>query len=344
MNPYISDILSQPDALRTAINKFSAHSLDIIYRDLNNGKFDHIIMTGMGSSYNACYPACLQLAGLSIPVTLISTAELLHFYRGQIGARTLLWLNSQSGRSAELVHLLERIKTTPPACILASVNDETSPMAYAADVCLPIHAGAETTVSTKTYVNMLAINLLVPLYLTGQTPDKVKTQLLSAAGEAESYLQDWQAHVAHIDTLLAEFEELFIVGRGPSMSTVWTGALICKEAAKHAVEGMNAGDFRHGPMELISPHLTALVLAGSPTTSALNHNLATDIVKHGGQALWIDSAPDTHLPAIIHPATFDLARPLMEILPLQLLTIALAERKGIQPGHFQVVGKVTSRE
>jgi glucosamine--fructose-6-phosphate aminotransferase (isomerizing) len=344
MNPYISDILAQPDALRMAISKFSVDSLDTIYKDLNNGKFDRIVLTGMGSSYNACYPACLQLADLPVPVTLVNTAELLHYLNGQIGPRTLLWLNSQSGRSAELVHLLERIKTTLPACILASVNDDSSPLASVADVCMLIHAGEENTVSTKTYVNMLAINLLVSIQLTGQDFDKATSQMLSAADEMESYLQNWQVYVAHIDSLLGAFEELFIIGRGPSMSTAWTGALICKEAAKFAVEGMNAADFRHGPMELISPNLTALILAGFPTTSGLNHNLATDIVKHGGNAIWIDSVSDTHLSTITHPKTSDLVRLLAEILPLQLLTIALAKRKDVQPGHFRVVGKVTVRE
>ena len=43
----------------------------------------------------------------------------------------------------------------PPACLLTCVNDESSPLASAADIFLPIHAGPETTVSTKTYLNTL---------------------------------------------------------------------------------------------------------------------------------------------------------------------------------------------
>jgi glucosamine--fructose-6-phosphate aminotransferase (isomerizing) len=128
------------------------------------------------------------------------------------------------------------------------------------------------------------------------------------------------------------------------MGAVWNGALINKEAAKFPLEGMNAADFRHGPMELISPDFTAFILAGSPTTSALNHKLATDIFKHKGRVIWIDSTPDAHLPTITHPTTTDLVRPIVEILPLQFLTLALAERKNIQPGHFRVVSKVTTIE
>lgn len=344
MNPYITDILAQPDALRKAVSKFSTHSLGSVGQRLNNGEFDRIIVTGMGSSYNAGYPAYLQLATLPVPVLFVNAAELLHYSSEQIGARTLLWLNSQSGRSAELVNILERIKATPPACILASVNDETSPLASAADVCLPIHAGQESTVSTKTFVNTLAINLLASLHLTGQNFDTLKDQILTVADKIEVYLSDWEAHVAHIDSLLGDFDELFIIGRGPSMSVTWTGALICKEAAKYAVEGMNAADFRHGPLELTSSSFLALILAGSPKTSALNRNLATDIVKYGGRALWIDTVNDSQLPTIIYPESANVVRPLAEIIPLQLLTVALAERKGIQPGHFRVVGKVTTTE
>ena len=37
MNPYITDILSQPDALRKAINKFSIQPLASISQRLNSG-------------------------------------------------------------------------------------------------------------------------------------------------------------------------------------------------------------------------------------------------------------------------------------------------------------------
>ena len=344
MNPYLSDILEQPNALRKAANNFSRKVLKPIQQHLKEDRFDRIIITGMGSSRNASYPAYLQLATLPIPVLFVNAAELLHYFSGQIGPRTLLWLNSQSGRSAELVHLLERIQAIPPACILASVNDENSPVAHAADICLPIHAGTESTVSTKTYVSTLATNLLAAIQLIGQDVDTHKNQLLSGVENMESYISDWDSHVAHIDSLLGDFKNLYVIGRGASMSTTWTGALICKEAAKYSVEGMNAADFRHGPLELASSNFIAIIIAGSPDTSLLNRKLANDIVKYGGRAIWLDSTPDANLPTIIHPTTSDLMRPLVEILPLQLLTLALAERKKIQPGQFRVVGKVTANE
>ena len=137
MNPYIRDILSQPDMLRAALDHYSKSALEKI--DLKD--FDRIILSGMGSSFNAAYPAFIELSKQSVPVQLVNAAELLHSLYGMTGTRSLLWLNSQSGRSAELVHLLERSRSVPPVRLLTFVNDVTSPMGERTDVCIPIHAG-----------------------------------------------------------------------------------------------------------------------------------------------------------------------------------------------------------
>ncbi len=343
MNPYISDILSQPAALRDAVQKFSTAPLAPITERLQSGDFDRLVITGMGASYNAAYPAYLQLTGLPIPVMLVNAAELVHYMDGLIGTRTLLWANSQSGRSAELLHLIQRIEPTPPACILASVNDKTSPLAAAVNVCLPIHAGPESTVSTKTYVNTLAVNLLAAQQLAGREVEPLKSAMLTAADEIENYLSDWQARVNDLDDLLGDFETLLLLGRGDSMSAVWNGALINKEAAKFSLEGMNAAEFRHGPLELAAPGFCAMIFAGASTTSVLNCKLALDIVEHGGRAIWLDSIIDPELPTFAFPVV-DSVRPVTEILPMQLLTLVMAKREGVEPGIFRFIGKITTTE
>ena len=53
MNPYIQDILAQPAALQVALKNYTASMLEKI--DLAD--FDRVIISGMGSSYYAAYPA-----------------------------------------------------------------------------------------------------------------------------------------------------------------------------------------------------------------------------------------------------------------------------------------------
>ena len=344
MNPYIRDILSQPDALREAINHFSAVPLTPLIQQLRQNEFDRILITGMGASYNAAYPAFLQLTGQTLPVMLANAAELLHYSSGLISSRTLLWMNSQSGRSIELVRLIEKINNTLPASILACVNDTSSPLALAADVCLHIHAGAEATVSTRTYLNMLAVNLLAAITLSGDDASSVIPKLLSAATAMEHYLANWQTHVAELDARLAEVDDLVILGRGASLAAVWNGSLISKEAAKCAFEGMHAAVFRHGPLELASPNLSVLMFEGARQTARLNRDLALEVTRLGGRVLWLAQEADADLPAFRLPSVDEIALPLVEILPLQMLTILMSQRKGIEPGLFRHVPKITLQE
>jgi glucosamine--fructose-6-phosphate aminotransferase (isomerizing) len=340
MNPYIHDILSQPTMLRAALDHYSKSTLATIDRQ----DFDRIILSGMGSSFNAAYPALIELSKQSIPVQLVTAAELLHSLTGMIGTRSLLWLNSQSGRSAELVHLIERLKPTPPARLLTFVNDLSSPMARRADVCVPIHAGEESTVSTKTYTNMLAMNLLAAMQLTGADVDATIGEMRATADAMEAYLANWESHVQELDSMLGDFEQLYIIGRGSSMSTVWNGSLNNKEAAKCSFEGMHAADFRHGPLEVVDKGFTALILSGPRQTSALNRALAQDILSYGGKVIWLDSTLDAEIPTHLLKETGELTRPLVEILPMQMLTLVMAKRKGIDAGQFRHISKVTARE
>lgn len=344
MNPYIYDILSQPEALRAALEHYPAEKIEPLRVRLQAGDFDRIVLTGMGSSFNAAYPAWLRLAVLPIPTLFLNAAELLHYGQNLIGLRSLLWMNSQSGRSVEVVRLLESLEDRRPAFQISMSNFVDSPMAQSADLAVPIHAGSEATVSTKTYLNMLAVLSLAAVQLTGGDWSAARKSMQAAADAMEAYLANWQEKIAELDALLGEVDQLLILGRGDSLAAAWNGSLINKEAAKCAFEGMNAADFRHGPLELASPRLTVLVLEGAPQTAALNRDLALEVTRYGGKALWLASRPDAELPTLVLPAAEESARPLVEILPLQMLTIVMARRTGFEPGVFRHVGKVTMTE
>lgn len=343
-NPYIADILAQPAALRAAVQHYPDEKIEAVRARLKSGEFSRIVLTGMGSSYNAAYPAFLKLSSLPVPVSLVNTAEMLNYSSGQVDAHTLLWMNSQSGRSAEIVRMVEQVASQPPACLLAMTNFVDSPLGQKAGVMVPIWAGEEATVSTKTYANMLAVLSLASEQLTGGDWQTLRQSMLRAADAIETYLAGWQERTAELDALLERVDQLLILGRGPSMGAVWNGALINKEAAKCAFEGMNVADFRHGPLELAGPNLTVLIFEGAPRTASLNRALALEVKALGGKAIWLAMQPDSALPTLCLPPVEESVRPLVEILPLQLLTIAMARRNGFVPGKFRHIGKITTQE
>ncbi len=344
LNPYITDILSQPTALRDSLEHYPSEQIELLRACLLRGDFSRIVLTGMGSSLYAAYPAWLNLLALPVPVIHANTAEVLHYGQPLIDSRTLLWINSQSGRSVEIVRLLEALKDHRPAFQLSMSNYLDSPMSQSADLAVPIYAGNESTVSTKTYINMLAMLLLVSTQLTGGNCSSLRQSMSNAADAIEAFLANWQDKVSELDSLLGEVDQLLIVGRGPSMGAVWNGSLVIKEASKCMVEGMNAADFRHGPLELTSLHLTLLVMEGTARTSRLNYDLAMDVAKLGGKVIWLGPKPAADFKTFTLPVVDEAVLPLVEILPAQMLSILLAQRKGLEPGVFRNIGKVTEVE
>jgi glucosamine 6-phosphate synthetase-like amidotransferase/phosphosugar isomerase protein len=70
MNPYIRDIISQPETLRNALDNYSKSALQNVHLE----DYDRIIVSGMGSSYNAANPAWIELSKQSVPVQLVNAA------------------------------------------------------------------------------------------------------------------------------------------------------------------------------------------------------------------------------------------------------------------------------
>ncbi|MBP2323462.1 glucosamine--fructose-6-phosphate aminotransferase (isomerizing) [Kibdelosporangium banguiense] len=332
---YVQDILGQPQALRglltaglgSAASTFLSHGI---------AGFDRILITGMGASLYASYPSYLRLAKAGLPVWLVETGELLHDVPELVTGRSLLWVASQSGESAEVQALLERCADPRPT-VLGIVNNTDSALARAADVVIELHAGEETAVSTRTYVNTLAASALAVRLALGE-PES--TDLFDATGAMQHYLAHWRAHADAISDAISTPDALVILGRGASLAAASTGALIIKEAAKYHAEAMSTSQFRHGPLEMVAEGVTAVLLEGDRRTAPFSQRLADDIRRYGGRVVWLGQRvldPD----AIPLAAYRGAAQHIAEILPLQLLSVVLAERAGIEPGVFRHLEKVT---
>ena len=343
-NPYIQDILSQAESVKAALTNFDATSLTTLIRSIQRADFDRIVLTGMGSSLFASYPIWLQLINSGFPAYWIDCSELIHHAQPIITKRTLVWITSQSGRSAEIVSLLEIVKQSG-AAILATVNDLKSPLAAAASYHVPIHAEVERTVSTRTYVNTLAVSQLTVLALTNGDIQKGLDELHTTAEAIADYLASWQTQLHTIGERIKRTPDLILLGRGSSLAAAYTGALILGEASKVAAIGMQAGEFRHGPLELASDKLTVLLFAGLQETQELNANLHRDLNEAGAHPIWITAQDGIQLQTQLRrPHAVGIGLPLAEIIPIQMLTIHLAQENGIEPGRFFRTGKVTFTE
>ncbi len=255
---YMSDLLDQPSALQATLDSLNKTSpLSSIFNLLRSGKYQRVILTGMGSSFHGLYPLQLRLFALPIGVIRLETAELIHYAQELIDPANLVVAVSQSGQSVEVVRLLEFTKGR--VTTIGVTNTAGSALAEGADLVILTEAGEEATVSCKTYISALAALTWLGDQLLGE-----KTHfptLRDVPQKVADYWSGWQDSVEILSQKLAGVENLFLLGRGSSLAAACAGALIIKESARFGAEGMNSAAF---PPWSAGSHLTAHLCPGIP--------------------------------------------------------------------------------
>jgi glucosamine--fructose-6-phosphate aminotransferase (isomerizing) len=338
---YLRDIVAQPQAISDTLNALEeGGSLKSLCDRFAGGEFGRVVLTGMGSSFHALHPLNLELISHGHMPLMVETSELIYCMPALLDRSTLLVAVSQSGRSVEIVRLLEMNQRR--ATLIGVTNTPGSPLTEGADALLLTEAGDEFSVSCKTYLaSLVALDWLGSLLCRKDLPN-TRNELEKAAPAAKHYLECWRNHVRDIIPLLAGIRDLFLAGRGASLAAVGTGGLIIKESTHFHSEGMSGAAFRHGPMEMLNPNIFVLVFEGDIGVRHLNSRLAQDIRARGGRAELVgkDALPD----AFRLPVAPQSLRPLLEILPVEMITLALAALTGREAGKFEIGSKVTTVE
>ena len=336
---FIAEIAGQPEAIRRAVRGLAAQArgIDRVRRAM--AAAPSVLFTGMGSSYDACYAAVTELAGRGAPVSMVDSAELLHFRLPAVPPGGVVIAVSQSGESAELVRLAERVAALPSQPLLVSItNGSRNTLAEAASVALDTHAGEEYGPSTMTFAGSLA--------MLGAVCGLSAEEIAEGADALDGLIEHADVFAEMVEEWLGDRPTLALLGRGTARAAAEMGALTLKEAARFPAESLQTAQFRHGPLELAGPSLAAMVFATEPRTAVLDLALAGELADQGAAVVVVSEdgggpqgvvgVATGSLPAVISPA--------VAILPAQLLAWRLANRRGLHPGEFQIAAKVTTRE
>jgi glutamine---fructose-6-phosphate transaminase (isomerizing) len=347
MGSFATEIFEQPDALLATVELVEPQieNLASTLLRIRAGEVQRIVFTGMGGSLSGVYPSVLRLTAGGIDARAIDAAELLHYHAGILSAHTLLIVISQSGRSAEIPGLLELAKRQG-AAVLGVTNTPESILHQGSQAALITQAGAETTVASKTYTCTLAALHLLTSAILGDNLEAEMTHITAIAEVIRARLDGWRDQMSGLAEAWAQTGFVEYLARGYSLASAATSALITKESVKIPTESMNAGQFRHGPIELVDERFTGIFFMGEAGTFDLNHKLAADIVRYNGR-LALVSPTDAGLAGttwIQMPDCPPALLPIAEIVPVQLFCVALSMQHGYQPGEFRYSSKVTTQE
>jgi len=152
---------------------------------------------------------------------------------------------SQSGASPDIVALQAAAKAGG-ALTLAVVNVEDSPVAQAADIVIPLGAGAERSVAaTKSFIASVAALAGVAVAAGAGNG------LAQGLARLPQALADTGAGSDAAAALLTGAGSAYVAGRGPGYGIAQEAALKAKETAAIHAEAFSLAELMHGPARLV---------------------------------------------------------------------------------------------
>jgi glucosamine--fructose-6-phosphate aminotransferase (isomerizing) len=306
----------------------------------------HILFVARGSSDNAAiYGRYLVETHLGIQASLAAPSVATH-YRARLDLSDALVVSvSQSGRTEEIVEV-QRWAGSLGAATVAVSNDADSPLAADADVPLTTQAGSERAVpATKSYTAQLAA--LAGLAATLPGGDDL-WPLLDRVPAEVARLESAEDGVAGAVDVLAAAKAVLVTGRGLVFGTALEVGLKLEETCLQPVRGLSYADLRHGPIAVVGPGLTAVVVA-APDGPMLEPiiELAGDLTQRGARVLAVGGEARLAAAAAYHvpgPALPEAVAPIGLIVPAQLVVESLARRLGLDPDAPRGLSKVTTTD
>lgn len=339
---FLKEVSEQPECLRKLV---------MFYRGQGKARLEawahlarnhrRVVFAGMGTSEFAPEAILGALAQQNIDATTRDAGEWLHYQRIRMGLSVLI---SQSGESVETRLLADQLRDKTD--LVAITNNEASSLAQAAKLVLPMMAGSETAISTKTYVNTLAVLYLMAQAMEGTSAIGLGLDGLGKIAKAIPVVD--HAAIEKAAHLLADAAAIHCVARGPAVAAAKQAALTFIEGARIAATAYTGGAFRHGPFELADKNLRCVFFIPEGPTCRLVETMAAEVAEKGGRVVVIT---DTSVSLNgNHVCLLKVSRYGEELFPLsaatthELLLHAVAAARGVEAGRFRYGQKITSKE
>lgn len=275
----LKEIGEQPRVLEQLLSDQAA-PVERVARTIRERAPAAIVLVARGSSDNAAVYGRYLLEVCNRRLTSLAAPSGLTLYgSGPRLDSTVVIGVSQSGQGEDVVEYLREARRQG-APTVAIVNDEASPLAEAADTVLACQAGPELSVpATKTV--SAEMTLLAMLSCALDLEDFSALQVLPAAVRG---ILDRRAEAAGLAQRLASTTLGSVIGRGFAFPVALETALKLKETSYTRAEPFSAADFLHGPVALVEPGYSALLVDVGGRSSESATAIAAAVRARGGQA------------------------------------------------------------
>ena len=341
----LKEIFEQPtsvsNAFRGRLSEETSSSrlggLSIHKKAFSNVK--NIQLIGCGTSWHAGLIGRYIIEYLArIPVEVEYASE--YRYKNPIVQdNTLVFTISQSGETADTLAALREAKSKG-AKVFGITNVVGSTIARETDGGVYIHAGTEIGVaSTKAFTSQVTVLFLLGLLLGRMKHvapmDGVKyIEELKSLPEKIQRILDKNDEIREIAKLMEFSTNALYLGRGFEFPVALEGALKLKEISYIHAEGYPAAEMKHGPIALIDENMPVVAICPKDFMYEKILSNLQEVKTRKGKIIAIANEGDTNIgniadKVIYIPETLPVLRPILTVIPLQLLAYHVANLKGI---------------
>ncbi len=342
----LKEIHEQPETIRNAMRgRLQVEEGNIVLgglRDVQDKLLNarRIIITACGTSWHAGLVGEYMFEELARIPTEVEYASEFRYRNPVITKDDVVFLISQSGETADTL-AAGREAREKGATVLGIVNVVGSTIARESHGGVYVHAGPEIGVaSTKAFTSQLTVLSLITLMLARakETIDQAHAQLLA---KEMATLPDKVRHIVEsttpqIQALAEEFKNahnFLYLGRGANFPVALEGALKLKEISYIHAEGYPAAEMKHGPIALIDENMPVVFIAPKDAIYEKVMSNLQEVRARRGRIIAIANEDDDEIEGMAEfvirvPRTYGYFGPIINIIPLQLLSYYIAVARG----------------
>ncbi|MBU2561560.1 MAG: glutamine--fructose-6-phosphate transaminase (isomerizing) [Nanoarchaeota archaeon] len=252
-------------------------------------------------------------------------------YHDFLTPKTLLVCISQSGETADTLEAIEVAKKK--GCkVVSIVNVMGSTMLRMSDEYILCNSGPEKAVcSTKVTTAQIALLTLLAYACVGRLEEGKR--LLNSVSLKLDVMLDGQYldEIRFLAKKLAGHESMYIIGRGLNYPMALEGAIKMQEVPYIHAEGFAGGELKHGPIALIEDGTPCIALVANDGVKNEILINALEIKSRGGFIIGISPKDNDIFDFWIPVPDVAIASPIVNIIPIQLLSYFTALEKNCDP-------------
>lgn len=321
-NGYETYMLKEIHEEAEVIKKTSESSIDF---DIT--KYDEIDIVACGSAYHAGLVGKYMIEKLcNIKVNVCIASEYQydkHFYKG----KTLVIAISQSGETADTKKCVN-IANDMGVDTLGIVNVKGSSIARICKHVIYTLAGPEIAVATtKAYLAQITTLILLAVK---NSKEKINAEDLQ---KLPYYIETLiNKDYTSLANMLYTKDDIYFIGRGIDYALCMEGSLKLKEISYIHSEAYAAGELKHGTISLISEGTPVIVVATSDVLYLKTISNAKEVKARGAYVILVTDKEvineGVYDELISIPKVTEELRPILTIIPLQLISYEVAKLRG----------------